>query len=365
MKDREIHVLVAPLDWGLGHATRCIPVINQLLQHNIQVTLCASGYGKILLEERYPELPLVVIPGFDIRYPANGSMAVSILLQFPKILAGIRKEHSFLDQLISEKKITHVISDNRYGFYSEKVKTAFMTHQVRISGGNGLKFIEPLLFRMNKKRIENFNELWIPDDPDVKISGVLSNSSGINIPVRHTGILSRFVKPASATEKKYDCIAILSGPEPQRTIFEFKVMQFFQQQNKKCLVILGQPGNPVNTTYENITVMATIRDDEFSGLLHPETLLICRPGYSTIMDLAVLGHRNVLFVPTPGQTEQEYLAKDLRRKYNYCTALQAEDPATWEEITPGREIAFRSKDEILQKTIGAFLSPETKKSPAI
>ena len=355
MNDRDKHVLVAPLDWGLGHATRCIPIIRELIRHRVKVTVCASGYGKTLLEERFPELPRADIPGIRVSYPAKGSMAVSMVLQLPAILSGIRREHEIAERIIAENKITHIISDNRYGLFSDKVKTAFMTHQVRIRGGAGFNFLEPVLFRMHQKRIEKFNELWIPDDPGTNLSGALSNVTGMDIPVSHTGILSRFQKQATASEKKYDCIALLSGPEPQRTIFEHKVMQFFTSGKSKCLLILGQPGNQITTHFENVTVMATISDNELSGLLHPDTLLICRPGYSTLMDLAILEHRKVVFVPTPGQTEQEYLADQLKKRFNYIVISQYEEFHGLQEINPGKKIPYHSDNELLKNAIGAFL----------
>ncbi|MBL0343366.1 MAG: hypothetical protein IPP71_22395 [Bacteroidetes bacterium] len=214
-------VLVAPLDWGLGHATRCIPIIRELLNQNAMVLCSAQGRGGAILKREFPALKFVDIPGYQFVYPEKGSMAVSILRQLPNFLISIKNEHAILAELIETHHITHVISDNRYGLYSNKVKSVFITHQIKIKSSRSLWFLEPILFHANKKRIEKFDELWIPDEPlPNNLSGTLSDSAGINIPVKHIGILSRFKELTQPIEKVYDVIALLSGPEPQRTILE-------------------------------------------------------------------------------------------------------------------------------------------------
>jgi hypothetical protein len=356
MESRPVKVLVAPLDWGLGHATRCIPVIRELLERGAEVMISASGGGKILLAENFPDCKFIDIPGIKIRYPENGSMALSILFQTPAILKAIRNEHELLQRVVTSYGITHVISDNRYGLYSGKTKSVFISHQVHIKSGSYLKFLEPLLFRMNKSRIEKFDELWIPDSlaPN-NLSGELSDTSGMTIPVKHIGILSRFTTAAASKEKKYDFIALLSGPEPQRSILEKKLHDIFFSSPEKCLLVRGTPGLNTLTEDGKIKIMSTISDQELQDLLHPETTLICRPGYSTLMDLAVLGHRNALFIPTPGQTEQEYLADVLKNKWGY-TCFKQEENFSIEAVVPGKPLPEFKNQDALKKTIGEFLS---------
>ncbi len=356
MKRPEKKVLVAPLDWGLGHATRCIPVIRELIALGAEVLISASGGGKILLVEKFPDCKFIDIPGIKIRYPENGSMALSMLFQIPSLLKAIRYEHELLQKAVITHGITHIISDNRYGLYSDKIKSVFISHQVHIKSGSLLKFLEPVLFRMNKSRIEKFDELWIPDNlPPNNLSGDLSDSSGITTPVKHIGMLSRFTITASAKEKQYDFIALLSGPEPQRSILEKKLHDTFFSSPEKCLLVRGTPGLNTLTEDGKIKVMATISDQELQELLHPGTTLICRPGYSTLMDLAVLGHRHTVFIPTPGQTEQEYLAELLKNKWGY-TCFKQDEKIFIQDVIPGKPLPEFKNHDILKKTIGEFLS---------
>lgn len=356
MKQNTPKVLVAPLEWGLGHATRCIPIIRKLVSLGAEVTICANGGCKVLLEKEFPDLKMIEIPGFFIQYPENGSMALSMIGQIPTLLSAIRIEHRLLQEEILKHGFTHIISDNRYGMYSNSAKTAFITHQVRIKGGKNFKFIESLIFRINKKLIERFDELWIPDVINTpNLSGSLSESSRINIPVNSIGALSRFNSPVVVNEKTYDIIALLSGPEPQRSIFEAKVRKYFTGLNKKCLIIQGLPAKTETEKINEVEIVPSIQSNELEGLLHPDTLLISRPGYSTIMDMAILGHRKILFVPTPGQTEQEYLAEYYQRVYNYRYITQKENFPS-DPVMEGDKLPVDNPNELLSQTLNKFLA---------
>ncbi len=356
MKPNTPKVLVAPLEWGLGHATRCIPIIRELVSLGAEVTICANGSCKVLLEKEFPSLKMIEIPGFFIQYPENGSMALSMIGQIPTLLSAIRIEHRLLEEEILKHGFTHVISDNRYGLYTNSAKTTFITHQVHIKGGKSFKFIESLIFRINKKLIERFDELWIPDVINTpNLSGTLSESSRINIPVHQIGILSRFTPSVAMNENKYDIIALLSGPEPQRSVFESKVRKHFAGLNKKCLIIQGLPAKTEKEKINDVEVVPSITTEELTSILHPETLLISRPGYSTIMDMAILGHRKILFVPTPGQTEQDYLADYLQRIYNYRYILQ-KDKFPDDEVEEGKQLPVNIPNELLTASLKKFLA---------
>jgi predicted glycosyltransferase len=318
-------VLLSCLNWGLGHATRCIPVINELIKLGVDITLSAEGGGKKILQQYFPGIPFVEIPGIEIKYPRKGSMAFSMLTQLPGILSAIRKEHEQLDKLIRKSGFTHVISDNRYGLYSDRVKTAFICHQVNIMTPAVLKFTQPVLKLLHKKKIEKFNELWIPDiQSGDQLSGELSGHDHIKIPVRHLGMLSRFEASAKPGEKKYDYIALLSGPEPQRSILENKLTALLKKSGKKSLLVKGIPDGNTSITDNQLEIISGITDENLIHILHPDTCLMARPGYSTLMDVSVLQHRNLVLIPTPGQTEQEYLAGRLKTKYGVTIVKQHE-----------------------------------------
>jgi predicted glycosyltransferase len=317
-------ILVAPLDWGLGHATRCVPVIRALQKKNQDVLLCASGGGKIILQKQFPELKFIDIPGFRIKYPRNGNLAWAMAKQTGALLRAVKQEHHILSTKIKGHHITHIISDNRYGLYAADAKCAIITHQTNIQTTGVLNMVKPLLGLLTRNFIHRFNECWIPDtDKKINLSGILSSTKNISIPVKHIGNLSRFTSPSSAPTKKYDIIAMISGPEPQKDTFEQVVVNELIKTKKKCLVITGKPEmNITQYDKQNLRVVNHIEDSEFTNILHPDTLFIARSGYSTLMDLVALNHTKALLVPTPGQTEQEYLAAYINKHFSIQTTTQ-------------------------------------------
>lgn len=355
MSEPKIKVLVAPLNWGLGHATRCIPIIRELIAQNAEVVIGAEGDSATLLNKIFPSLEIIIIPGTKVRYSKILPLPISIFLQIPSILQSISKEHSILQKIIEDKKITHIISDNRFGVYSKFIPSVFITHQVSIKAGRYLKFLEPALLKANKSYINKFRELWIPDIiPPNNLSGDLADFSKLDIQVHYIGILSRFQDVKPSPQKKYESIALLSGPEPQRTLLEKKLIVHFKSTKQKCLLIQGKPGPQNNRIEENVEIYNEISDEEFINILHPETTLYCRSGYSTLMDLCVLKHNRVVLIPTPGQTEQEYLAEYLSSKYNFNVVDQNSELNNV-KIAESILLPYEGQQELLTKRIRLFL----------
>ena len=309
--------LIAPLDWGLGHATRCIPIVDELLRNDQDVVLSASGGGYHLLKQRFPDLSFINIPATQIHYPNSGRMALSMMSQAKKILNGIALEHKVFNELVAEKEITHVISDNRYGLHSTKTHSVLITHQLNIQTPGLLSIIKPLLNMKMKYFLGNFDEIWIPDLHTKEcLSGILTSTKW-NLPKIYIGPLSRFKNTKPNPVKKYDIIGMVSGPEPQRGLFFDLIREQMIKSDKECLLISGLPDSKSDVSAESkITIRNHITDEEFLKYLHSDTIFITRSGYSTIMDLASLGHKKNILVPTPGQTEQEYLASFSHEKFN-------------------------------------------------
>lgn len=296
--------LISPLDWGLGHATRCIPIIHELLSRNIEVIIAADGKPLELLKKEFPNLMFEVLPGYDVTYQNKGSFFFKVLGKVPNILKMIHKEHVMLEKLIKKHRIDAVISDNRYGLWTKKVPCVFITHQVRILS----PVLEDLVFFLNLQFINRFDNCWIPDTSSERnLSGKLSHLESLPAHAAFIGPLTRF-KGIYPQQKKYDVMAIVSGPEPQRSIFEEKLKIQLLQLNKKALLVLGKPGDVEKTYSDNLTIVSHLNSSEMEEAVAASDVIICRGGYSTIMDLAVYGKKAV-FIPTPGQTEQEYLAK--------------------------------------------------------
>lgn len=311
----KFRVLVAPLDWGLGHATRCIPLVRQLKQMGAEIWLAAEGAQEALLRTEFPDLPFLPLKGYGIRYArASRGMNWKILAQVPKINQAIRSENKWLNKIMAEFSFDAVISDNRYGLHHPDTYSIIITHQLRIKTGLG-KWTEDFLQFWNYKKLKHFDQCWVPDQKENGgLGGQLSHPEKLPpIPVIYTGILSRFERSA-LPERKNKLLIILSGPEPQRSILEEKIFRDIAHYNGEATIVRGLPES---RTHVPSTGMISIYNHLQAEMLNKEMseaeFVIARSGYSTIMDAFRLG-KKCIFIPTPGQTEQEYLATYLQEK---------------------------------------------------
>ncbi len=306
MKSQKI--LVAPLDWGLGHSTRCVPIILQLLEEGHEVILAANGVSAAFLKSRFPHLTLLTdIPAYDITYPENGRMLWFFLRESGRLQSVIKEEHRWLDQKIDELGLDQVYSDNRYGLYSKKVKCQFITHQLFLRAPRLLRWIANIRI---KQYIKKYDACLIPDYGGTQnLSGALSHASGLPANVRYIGPLSRFTVAdiaAFQSNYKYSFLAIISGPEPQRTILQEKLEVILKSIDRPSLIVCGQPDKQFDVSKGNLRIVSHLPDNALAEVILNSKTIICRAGYSTIMDLHLL-KRMAVIIPTPGQTEQEYL----------------------------------------------------------
>ena len=317
-------ILIAPLDWGLGHATRCIPIINELLAKNAEVIIAADNRPAELLKKEFPNLQHVRYPGYTIEYPVNENMAWTMFRQLPTVFKGISSEHKFLKKIINEMAIDAIISDNRWGAYSKSIPSVYLVHQLRIMLSDFIRWGQGIVDFENRQLIKNFNEVWIPDFPsEQNLSGELSHSSRLPKNSFFIGPLSRLVK-LDGMRKELDVLVILSGPEPQRSIFEEIVTTQLKETSLRSLIVKGTPEKNFKLKLtETVTAVSSLTSPELSQAISSAHIVISRPGYSTVMDLAFLG-ANAIFVPTPQQTEQEYLARRLKEQRICYSELQDE-----------------------------------------
>ncbi len=311
-------VLVAPLNWGLGHATRCIPIINKLLQIGFEVVLASDGRSLKLLQKEFPKLQTIEFPAYDVHYSSK-NMVINIAFQIPKILIAIWKEHRFIKKVVEEEKIEIIISDNRYGCLSKETKNIFITHQINI-----IILFKPLELFVNKVNhflINRFDECWIPDyTGEDSLAGRLSKCDQIKN-AKYLGPLSRMEE--ETIPKKYDIIAVISGPEPQRTYFEKVIINELIAADKKSLIVQGKVEKKEHFKLnDKIEVVSFLNSVELNKAIQSSGLVICRSGYSSVMDLVKLKKKAIL-IPTPGQTEQEYLGSRLNNKKLFCVQKQA------------------------------------------
>ena len=326
MPDKK-NILICPLDWGLGHATRCVPVIQEFLNSGVNVIIAADKRPLAFLKKEFPSLTFITFQGYEITYPEKGIMAVKMLFSLPRIFRGIRRERKFLQKIITEYNIDVVISDNRYGLWNKSVKCVFITHQLTVRISGWLKFLEYLTTILNKHFIKKYDECWVPDlQGRNNLSGELSAKHKEFHNVHFVGLLSRFRNYQEINSDhniKYDIIFILSGPEPQRTVFENIIFEQLKKNNHfKAIIVRGiTESTEERQLSENIRIINHLETDKLAQAISESALVICRPGYSSIMDLVTLG-KNAVFVPTPGQTEQEYLSKYFRSKIIFYSIRQ-------------------------------------------
>lgn len=305
---RHLRVLVSPLDWGLGHATRLIPVIRCLVDAGCEVTIAASDASLTLLQTEFPGLPTLVIPGYRVRYPQKGrQFFVKIAWQVPRILWTIAREHFWLREAMQRHRWDAVVSDNRYGLFHPRARCVILTHQVRIRTGH--RWLDALLRPVLSRVLERFDDCWVPDMPgEPSLAGDLCHGRMPAL-VRHIGPLSRF--DAVDTPTSTHLLILLSGPEPQRSIFESILRRELVSTAGRVVVVRGLPGGGRRLTDgRGVEWIDHAPAGQLQELISGARLVIARSGYSTVMDLVRMGCP-ALLVPTPGQPEQEYLARQL------------------------------------------------------
>lgn len=306
-------VLVAPLDWGLGHATRCIPIIRKLLEKRCEVLIAGSGDSLLLLKAEFPTLKFCTIPAYNPVYPENSSMVLKMIMQIPKFFRAIRAEHKAIAKIILKEKVDLVISDNRYGCWSDAVPSVFITHQSNILMPKRFGWLQGVVRAMNLRYMKKFSRCWIPDFAGPSnLAGELITfgKTDTSLKINYIGPLSRFRPSGIAVKKMYDVVAIFSGPEPQRTILENMIMPQLTNSRLRYFVVRGLLSSGESVVNNNIADF--LRADDLLKIIESSEFVLARSGYSTVMDMAGLG-KNAIFIPTPGQTEQEYLAKQLMK----------------------------------------------------
>lgn len=303
--------LVAAMDWGLGHATRCIPVIHTLLELDCRVVVAGSGPSSELLKEEFPSLPYIELPPYDPQYPHSSALVWKLARQLPRFLRTVSRERRVTEEVVKAHNIEIIVSDNRYGCRSARAKSVFMGHQINLRLPSGARWAEPVVNLLHERFLRKFDACWVPDwKGEESLAGELSQSGTLNI--EYLGPISRFRRLREG-HKAYDITFLLSGPEPQRTVFEELVFALAGGQNLKICIVRGVLDGRVYPSLPGAKVIDRAGTSVIREIMAQSALVVARAGYSTIMDLAHTGGKAV-FIPTPGQPEQEYLAKWLEQK---------------------------------------------------
>ncbi|MBL7748357.1 MAG: glycosyl transferase family 28, partial [Chitinophagaceae bacterium] len=293
-----------------------IPLIRELLAQGADVWLAGEGAQEELLKAEFPELPFLPLPGYRIQYARTASGLVwKMILQGPKLQRAIRNEHRWLQKAVDEHHFDAVISDNRYGLHHASIPCIFITHQLRIKSSVGKQWIENILQKRNYRYINQFTACWVPDaEGDNNLAGELSHpDKKPSVPIHYIGVLSRFVKKEKE-EIKGHLLVVLSGPEPQRSMLEEKIIRDISHYPGSATIVRGLPGSAAMIPSTNmIHFINHLPADELNMELLKAEYIICRSGYSSVMDIVTVQKKSIL-IPTPGQTEQEYLGENLMKK---------------------------------------------------
>ena len=306
-------ILICPLNWGLGHATRCVPIIQQLITEGHELVLVSDGFPLAFLQQEFPTLRFIELPSYSVQYGNGQSQVMAMIKSFPAIIKGSIKEHFWLKTFLKNEHFDQVISDNRFGMWHNAVHSVYITHQLMVKMPRRFKILEPFVWLIHRFIINKYDACWIPDNKNVEnLAGDLAHKYSPPKNAKFIGVLSRFKNIDIAQQNTtFEVVAILSGVEPQRKMLEEDLIKRFHNAKHQTLIVAGQPcGVKKEIKIANIKFVSHLSTSEMAAVLLGSKQIIARSGYSTIMDLATLNclHKAEL-IPTPGQTEQEYLAK--------------------------------------------------------
>ncbi|TWF44737.1 UDP-N-acetylglucosamine:LPS N-acetylglucosamine transferase [Chitinophaga polysaccharea] len=334
-------ILVVPLDWGLGHATRDIPLIHEMQNAGCQVFIAAEGKHAALLQQEFPQVTIFPLPGYRIQYAQKGQFfGLKIIQQIPKIYRAVKHEQRWLKKIVADYQINAVISDNRFGLYHKDIPTVFITHQLLIKTPFG-GWIERTLQKINYRFINKYSACWVPDfSGNNNLSGELAHPGKLPGHTAYIGCLSRF-EPKPGVTKKYDLLVLISGPEPQRSNLEKLIVDQIKSLPVTALIVSGKPGSPQHETIApGVTQVNHLNASELNDAMLASDMVLSRSGYTTLMDLAKLNKKAIL-IPTPGQSEQVYLGEYLMEK-GYFYSLPQEEFNLKTALEEASRFPFRS-----------------------
>ncbi len=319
------HILVAPLDWGLGHTTRCVPVIRHLLYLGHVPLFAGNAWQVSFIKELFPSIETADLSGYNVSYSwVNRFIQSGLLLQLPRLRRVIGAEHMWLKKLADKRKIHGIISDNRYGLYHDHIPSVILTHQLLVRTGMG-SAADRVLQNIHYKYLSPFGNVWVPDAPCAPyLGGSLSHPPIMPPRVTYIGLLSDFAaSPSQSSVADAPLVVLISGPEPQRTTLSRMLWQQVQHHSGSVFFIEGSAAaKRPSFVPPHITHYTRVSGNGLRSLLAGAEMIVCRSGYSTLMDLIALGKKAIL-IPTPGQTEQQYLAANLNDQGIFLSASQA------------------------------------------
>ena len=326
MNKKQVRILLAPLDWGLGHVTRCVPIMQHIHFLGHQVVFAGNTLQQNYIKSVFKEVECINLEGYDVEYARSKiGLIPKIIAQIPRFNKCIKREHQWLQGIIKNHKIDAVISDNRYGLYTTQIPCVLMTHQLQIRSGLSAH-LDKILLKLHYRFIEKFDSCWIVDvAEDNGLSGTLAHPSLLpTIKTEYIGLLSQCsgANAPKETEGKEIVLILLSGVEPQRSMISSILWKKAIKSGQHIIYVEGSEAaiKPAIIP-DHISYHKRLSEKELVTAIDAAAYVICRSGYSTLMDLLAMGKKAIL-IPTPGQTEQEYLGTLMHQKKIFMMAKQ-------------------------------------------
>lgn len=316
-------ILIAPLDWGLGHVSRCVPLIRFIRSEGHEVIFAGNQAQCSYMQSVFGHIECMPLKGYDVRYARfAGLFMLRLLSQVPRLWQRIRSEHKWLQLQLKEHRIDAVISDNRYGLYTGQVPCVLITHQLLVLSGAGRR-IDLWLQKVHYRFIARFSECWVPDTREDGLSGLLGHPEVLPpVPLQYLGLLSQCYVSQERNSAGSYLLVLLSGTEPQRSILSRSLWQQLQSYQGEIVFVEGtDQAVPPAALPGHISWYGRVAGETLRSLIAGASLVICRSGYSSLMDLRAL-NRKAILIPTPGQTEQEYLAAEMQRMGIFMASCQ-------------------------------------------
>jgi uncharacterized protein (TIGR00661 family) len=292
-------ILYAALDWGYGHVTRSIAIIQELTVNGNEIIIACNLEQENLFKSYFPALQYVFLEGYNFKFSGKGNWNLDLWKQRKSFFETINRENQFVENFCQKNNIDLIISDHRYGFFNTSLISIFITHQLHLPLSKWCFFIQ----KWHKKQLKNFNTIWVLDDEKSTLAGKLSKLISHNN-IIYIGWKSRLSLLQNSVIK-YDYLIVISGPKPYSEQFLYEILSKFDFTNKKA-AILHPISIEITSPNNNFTLYKAENLKQTDQLFHESETIISRTGYSTLMDLKTLKKKAILF-PTKGQKEQEYL----------------------------------------------------------
>jgi uncharacterized protein (TIGR00661 family) len=301
-------IIYGVCSWGLGHATRSLPVIRKLVSEQHNITVISNGRSlDVLKKELGDTVDYVDIPDYPMLLSENSRQFIAkSIVYWPVFIKRIEDGLAQLQKILAQNQYDCIISDARYDMYSKKIPSFFISHQMRIMNPLRIRLFENAMERFNLFFFKRFVGVMVPDYKEESLSGDLSHHLRRidENRLHYVGVLSDFTKRQMS--KDIDYLISISGPEPQRSMLEEKLVAQAHELPGTVVLTLGKTEKYSVVKKKHLTTYSFVTKELREELLNRAKLVVSRSGYSTIMDVAVVGTK-ALLIPTPGQIEQEYL----------------------------------------------------------